>query len=273
MEGDFKWKADLATLDIKFSFGEGASPALYQDALIINCDHEGESFITALETTTGNPKWRVPRDEKSTWNTPLVVDYHGRVQVLVNGAVAARSYDFETGELIWEHGGPPGVDAIPSPLRFGDLVIFVTGLRGAPAYAIPLKSAGQLSDADLAWKHTEGTPQIATPVLVGDRLFFTKGRTGILTCLGARTGQVIMEGKRLPGLDDIYPSPVAAAGRIYFTGRNGATTVIDATADDIVVLAQNKLDDTIVGSPAIVGREMFIRGEKFLYCIAELNGR
>jgi outer membrane protein assembly factor BamB len=270
IDGKPQWMADLGQFDIKFSFGEGTSPALYRNTLIVNCDHEGESFIMALDATTGKPRWKVRRDEKSTWNTPLVVECEGRAQVLVNGAVAARSYEFETGDLLWEHGGPPGVDAIPSPLRFGDLAIFVSGLKGDPAYAIPLGSSRDLTDADrIAWKHTDGTPQIATPVLVGDRLFFTKDRAGIMTCLNARTGEVILEGKRLPGLDNVYPSPVAADGRVYFTSRDGATVVIDASADDLIILAENKLDDTVVGSPAMSGREMFIRGEKYLYCIVE----
>jgi outer membrane protein assembly factor BamB len=270
MDGNPQWTADLGQFEIKFSFGEGASPALYRDSLIVNCDHEGESFITALDASTGKPKWKVARDEKSTWNTPLVAEYKGRAQVLVNGAVKARSYDLATGDLLWEYGGRPGVDAIPSPLHFGEVAIFVSGLKDDPAYAIPLSSSGDLREFNgIAWSHTEGTPQIATPVLVGDRLFFTKDRAGIMTCLNAHTGEVIMARQRLPGLDDVYPSPVAAAGRVYFSDRKGATVVVDATADDLVILAENKLDDTIVGSPAIVGRQMFVRGEQGLYCILE----
>ena len=270
MEGNLQWKAELGQFRIKFGFGEGSSPALYENTLVVNCDHEGESFITALDATTGRPKWNEPRVEDSTWNTPLVAEYNGRPQVLVNGAKAARSYDLQTGRLRWEYSGRAGVDAIPSPLRLGELAIFVSGLRGNPAYAIPLSSSGDLTEGErIAWKHTEGTPQVSTPVLVGERLYFTKDRAGILTCLNARTGDVIFERERLPGLDNMYPSPVTAAGRIYFTDRNGGTVVIDATADELRVLDECRLTDTIVGSPAIVGREIFIRGEQTLYCIAE----
>lgn len=269
LDGNQRWKADLGLLDIKFEFGEGSSPALHRDTLIVNCDHEGQSFATALDAATGRAKWKVLRDESSTWNTPLVAEHDGRAQVIINGARSARSYDLTSGALIWSHAGPAGVDAIPSPLRLGDLVILTSGFRGNPAYAIPLRSTGALTDEDLAWKHTGGTPQIATPVLVGERIYFIKDRLGVMTCLDARTCAVIAAQERLPLQGDVYPSPVAAAGRIYFTARNGGTAVIDATADGVRVLAENKLDETVVGSPAIAGREIFVRGDRSLYCLAE----
>jgi outer membrane protein assembly factor BamB len=104
---------------------------------------------------------------------------------------------------------------------------------------------------------------------VGHRLYFIKGRTGILTCLDARTGEKIYERKRLPGIDDVYASPVAAAGRVYFTDRDGTTVVVGAISNEFRVLAENQLDQAIHGSPAIVGRQLLIRGEGSLYCIAE----
>ena len=270
MDGNRRWRADLGQFDIKFGFGEGSSPALYGDRLVVKCDHEKGSFIAALDTASGEPRWKVPREEKSTWNTPLVTEYNGRVQVVTSGAVALRSYDLKNGELIWELGGRPGVDAIPSPLRLDDLAVLVSGFRNKPAFGIPFGSSGDVSNSEPGmWQHADGTPQIATPVLVGERLYFTKDRAGIVTCLNARTGNMIFAQKRLPALDDLYPSPVAAAGRVYFTDRNGATVVIDATAEDVVVLAENQLAEKVVGSPAIVGREIFIRGEQSLYCIAE----
>jgi outer membrane protein assembly factor BamB len=278
MEGNRAWQADLGDFEIKYGFGEGSSPALHEDTLVVKCDHEGESFITALSAVTGRPKWKTIRDEQSTWNTPLVAprlalqDAAGgkeRLQVIVTGARSTQGYDFQTGEPIWQYPGRPGVDAIPSPLRLDDLAICTSGFRGDPAYAVPLDSFGELTDESIEWKHTEGTPQISTPALVGERLYFIKGRGGIVTCLNARTGEVIIDQERLPGLDDIYASPVAAAGRVYFTDRDGTTVVIDAAADEVRVLSENQLDESTHGSPAIAGGEIFIRGETHLYCIAE----
>jgi outer membrane protein assembly factor BamB len=268
MNGNQKWSRDLGDMQTRNSFGEGCSPVLYGDTLVVNWDHEGESKIFALDARTGNTKWEKPRDERTTWNTPLITEYNGRTQVIANGATRVRSYDLNTGELIWECGGQTD-NPIPSPMRLDDLAICISGFRGYAAYAIPLGSTGDLTDTEQpAWRLDEGTPYVSSAALVGDRLFFTKDRSGIMSCVNARSGEVIIDQKRLPGLDDLYASPVAAAGRVYFTARNGNTVVVDAAADELRILAENHLDDTIDASPAIVGSEMFIRGEKNLYCLA-----
>lgn len=268
LDGNLKWQKDLGDMKMRASFGEGASPVLAGDRLVINWDHEAGSKVYVLDAHSGVVVWERDRDEASTWNTPLVVEYDGKEQIILNGTNRVRSYDLATGDLLWECGGQTG-NPIPSPMRFEDMAIVVSGFRGAAAYAIPLSSTGDLTDTDkIAWSHDKGTPYVSCAALVGDRLYFTKDRAAIVSCLNARTGEPIINQKRLPALDDMYASPVSAGGRVYFTGRNGGTVVIDATKDDVEVLAENKLDDTIDASPAIVGDEIFIRGEKKLYCIA-----
>jgi outer membrane protein assembly factor BamB len=271
MDGNLRWQADLGALHIKFGFGEGCSPALFGDTLVVKCDQEeGESFITALDATSGKPKWRTVRNEKTTWNTPLITEHNGRAQVITTGGIRARSYDLSTGQLIWEYGAQNGNDAIPSPLRLGDLAVCIGGLRGNPAFGIPLGATGDLTSSDrIVWKHARGTPQISSPVLVGERLWFIRGRDPLISCISARTGEIIFDQMPLPGLKEIYASPVAAAGRVYFSDRNGATVVLDANADEVKVLSENRLDEPIDASPAIVGRELFIRGDATLYCISE----
>jgi outer membrane protein assembly factor BamB len=269
MDGNLQWQKDLGDMRMRASFGEGASPALDGETLVINWDHEDGSKVFALDARSGEIKWQRDRDEASTWNTPLVTEYDGRKQVILNGQTRVRSYDLETGELIWECGGQTG-NPIPSPMRHGDNAICVSGFRGAAAYAIPLSSEGDLTDTDrIAWKHTKGTPYVCCPAIIGERIWFTKDRAAIVSCLNVNTGQPIVDQKRLPALDDMYASPVGVADRVYFTGRNGATVVLDATKDEVKVLAENQLDEVFDASPAIVGDEIFLRGEKSLYCIAQ----
>ena len=191
-------------------------------------------------------------------------------QIVVNGKNRSRGYDLATGNVIWECGGQAS-NPIPSPFVVGDLTYCVTGFRGYAIYAIPLDSTGDITDTDkIAWHKTEGTPYVSSPLAMGGRLFYTKDRAGILTCVDAKTGDVIIDKKRLPeALKDIYASPVGAAGRVYFLARSGDAAVIDATASEVQVLAENHLDDTFDASPAIVGKELYLRGEKNLYCIAE----
>lgn len=269
MDGNLQWQKDLGDMRMRASFGEGASPALHGDTLVLNWDHEDGSKVYVLDARTGDVKWQRDRDEASTWNTPLVTEFDGRAQVILNGATRVRSYDLETGDLLWECGGQTG-NPIPSPMRHGDNAICLSGFRGAAAYAIPLSSTGDLTDTDkIAWKHTEGTPYVSCAAIVGDRLWFTKDRAAIVSCVDLNTGEPVIDQKRLPALDDMYSSPVGVEGRVYFTGRNGATVVLDATKDEVAVLAENQLDEVFDASPAIVDDEIFLRGEKDLYCIAQ----
>ncbi len=145
----------------------------------------------------------------------------------------------------------------------------MSGYRGSALYALPLDQSGDLTGTDkIAWKADRGTPYIPSPLLYDNRLYFTKSNDGLLTCLDAATGKVVIEPTRLPEIRNIYASPVGAAGRVYFTSRQGMTLVI-RHADMFEVLATNKLAEPIDASAAIAGKELFLRGSKHLYCIAE----
>lgn len=139
MDGKLRWQRDLGDQTMRGSFGEGSSPALYKDTLVIIWDHEGQSFITALNANTGESKWKVERDEASTWLTPLIVEYDGKVQIIINGMNRARGYDLSNGEVIWECGGQAS-NPVPTAVLHGDLVFCMTGHRGSALYAIPLSA-------------------------------------------------------------------------------------------------------------------------------------
>jgi outer membrane protein assembly factor BamB len=268
LQGNLQWQRDLGRMVTRFGWGEGSSPTLYDDALVVNWDHEGQSFLTALDAKTGKTRWKVDRDEVSSWATPLVTPYAGGVQIIVNATKRTRGYDLATGQALWQCGGQT-LNVIPSPVRCGDLAIAMSGFQGTAAYAIPLGSIGDITGTDrIAWHYKTNTPYVPSPLLVGDRLYFTKWFSPILTCLDARTGKVLMEAQRLPGLKNLYASPVAANGRIYFVSREGAGLVIKEQPK-LEVLGTNRLDEGFDASPAVVGREMFLRGKAHLYCITE----
>jgi outer membrane protein assembly factor BamB len=267
-KGNRKWKRDLGRVHSRLGWGEGTSPVVHGDSLIMNWDHEGKSFILVLDARTGDTRWRKDRDEVSTWATPLVVEHKGKTQVIVNGKNRVRSYDLADGKVLWECGGQT-VNPIPSPVVKGDVVYCMTGYRGSAAYAIPLESKGDITGTDkVLWHYSKGTPYVPSPLLAGDRLYFTQGLTATLTCLNIKTGKAVIDRERLPGLRTVYASPVAAKGRIYFLDRDG-TTVVIKQADKLEVLATNRLDDVdeaFNASPAVVGKQLFLRGTKHLYC-------
>jgi len=143
-KGEHKWSRDLGRMTTKLMFGEGSSPALAGDALIVVMDHEGGSFIHALDKNTGRTLWSRPRDEDTAWATPVVAEESGRMQVIVSATKRIRSYDVQTGAEIWQCGGQTQ-NVIPSPVVAGRLVFCTSGFRGSELQAIELGHTGDLT--------------------------------------------------------------------------------------------------------------------------------
>jgi outer membrane protein assembly factor BamB len=268
LQGNLKWQKDFGRMQIKMTFGEGSSPALYKDILVVNWDHEGESFITALDKNTGKTLWKNPRDEKTSWSTPLVVEQDTNPQVIVTATGKIRSYDLPSGKLIWECAGlTPNV--IPTPLPGDGIIYAMSGFQGNALLAIRLGRTGDLTGTDaIVWSVKKNTPYVPSALLYADKLYFFKGNEAILTCLDAKSGRALIDAERIEALRGIYASPVGADGRVYLVGRNGATLVIKPS-EKLEVLATNQLDEKLDASPAIVGKELYLRGKEYLYCIAE----
>lgn len=269
-DGNLKWsRTDLGRMHTRLGWGEAVTPVVHGEYLLLNYDQEVDSHLLCLNAADGKTKWDAKRDEKTTWATPLVVDHGGKMQVVTNGTTRVRSYDLATGDLVWECAGMT-VNPIPSPLRFGDSVICVSGYKGAAAVSVPLSAKGDLGDSKekVNWRYTPttGTPYVPSPVLVGEKLVFTQMNESLVTVLDVKTGKVLIEKERLPQVKSFYASPMTAKDRVYFTDRTG-TTVIVKIGDGLDVVSVNKLDDPIDASPVAVGKQLFLRGEKFLYCI------
>jgi len=267
LDGKPIWQRDLGDMITRFGWGEGASPAVYGDVLTVNWDHEGSSAVYVLDAATGETRWRQNRDEETTWGTPLIVKHRGSEQLILNATRRVTSYDLASGKVLWECGGQTAVP-ISSPVALDDMVICMTGYRASAAYAIPLVSTGDITGTDsIRWSYNRNTPYVPSPLLYGQRLYFTKVNQAVLSCLDAKTGKPLMEAVSLPDLRELYASPLGAADRIYFVGRGG-TTVVIKNQPRLEVLAVNRLDDPIDASPAAAGKELFLRSKKRLYCIA-----
>ena len=268
MAGRKLWEKDFGFMNVKLGFGEAASPALHGDRLVVIWDHEGESFITALDKKTGKELWRTPRDEKTTWATPLVVPHAGTAHVVTSATNRVRGYDLASGKLLWEGPGLT-MNAIPTPVSDGDVLYLTAGFRGNALMAVKLADAkGDLAQGPaILWRYDQDTPYVPSPLLYAGGLYFLKGNTAILTRLDAKSGAKQFSG-RVEGLENVYASPVAAAGRVYVVDRAGAAAVLEA-GPDMKVLAVNKLDDGFDASPALVDDELYLRGRKHLYRISD----
>ncbi len=270
LDGNPKWKRDLGDKTIRRRFGEGTSIVLHGDALVQLWDHEGQSSIHCLDAATGESRWSVDRTEATTWNTPLIVEHEGVTQVIANGR-RVRSYDLATGKVLWELGGEKRRNPIPAPVTRDGVVYLATGAKGAAVTAIPLSARGKLTARDALWQGGAAGPELASPLLYGDKLYLTKDRTSTLSVLDIATGKAHYEGARVPGVKSMYASLAGGGGKVFITGRSGTTVVVEH-GTSFKILATNTLGEPIDSSPVLVGDELFLRGRRHLYCISEGAG-
>ncbi|MCH8149057.1 MAG: PQQ-like beta-propeller repeat protein [Planctomycetes bacterium] len=268
MDGKKLWDRDLGKAHVGASLGEGCSPVVHDGKIVIVRDHARQSTIEVLDAKSGKTLWKKKRSEPNAWATPCIVRHSGKTQIITAASNKVRSYDIKDGSIIWKCSGLTG-NVIPAPVVEGDVVYCMSGYQGFSVLALPLSATGDISKTDkIVWSKSRGTPYIPSPLLYDGMLYFTQSNNAILSCLDSRTGDTILERTRLPGISNIYASPVGAGGRIYFTGRNGTTLVV-RRSKELKVMATNKLDDTINSSPALAGNQLFLRGRNFLYCIEE----
>lgn len=263
------WTKTFGKMHSKHGHGEGATPVVADDYIAVNWDHENESFVVALNKETGEEIWRQARDEVTSWSSPIVVDHGGRKQLIVAGTNRNRAYDLKTGELIWQCGGM-SQNIVATPVHADGAVYFGCSYEKRQMIAVKLEgAAGDITTSDnVLWTRVSKTPYVPSMLLVDRHLYFLRHYQGILTRLVAATGEEPSGPFRLGSMNEIYASPVSAAGRIYVTDRSGTTAVIsaDSQPDRIAV---NRLNDRFSASMAIVGDDIVLRGERFLYYISE----
>ncbi|HTG95037.1 MAG TPA: PQQ-binding-like beta-propeller repeat protein [Pyrinomonadaceae bacterium] len=264
IDGKLKWKADLGKLGT-VGMGTGTSPIVYRDLVIVQCDEEnGESsFIVAMNKNTGKEAWRTPRKVQVSWSTPLLVQTSKRAELITSGTEFVIAYDPATGQELWRHNGVKS-NAIPSPVANNGVVFVSAGFPAKIAMAITLGGTGDLADTVL-WKYAKGTAYVPSPILYGDYLYLTSDR-GVLTCLDAKTGEVKYEGGRVPVPATFTASPVAFDGKILLTSEDGDTFVVKAGPKH-EILGTNSVGEPVYASPAVADGNIFIRGERNLYCI------
>jgi outer membrane protein assembly factor BamB len=268
MNGTLIWQADFGDKKMRNQFGEGSTPVLAGNTLVVVWDHlDQPSYVIALDKNTGKELWRVDHPEMDTWATPLVVSHGGRQQVIVNAMNRVRSYDLETGKIVWEGPGTT-MNVIPSPVFGNGMVFIMSGFRGNNLKAIKLAEAkGDISTTGaIAWQLDRDTPYVPSPLLYDNILYFLKTNNGLLSAYDAASGKPHYQVQRLPKAQEVFASPVGADGRVYITGRDGVTLVLKH-GPTYEILAENTLDDGFDASPALVDNEMYLRGFRYLYRI------
>jgi outer membrane protein assembly factor BamB len=272
MNGEVKWEKQFGAMQTKHGHGESASPALHGEMLFINWDQDGPCFVAAFDKRTGKQRWKVDRNEETSWSSPIIVENDGQPMLIVAGTNRIRAYEPATGQVIWECGGLSS-NIVATPVAAEGMLFAGSSYEKQALLAIRLDRAkGDITGTDrIAWTRSRGTPYVPSPLLYGDSLYFLSHYQGILTRVEAATGVDRPGAFRLGSMGNIYASPVAGGGRIYVTDLEGKTVVV-SRGDRLKILALNRLDDEFAASAAIVGRDLFLRGKRHLYCIAEDAG-
>lgn len=267
-DGEVQWSKDFGRQKTLEGFGEGASPTLFGDTLVIPWDHEGPSFVAALDAKTGEERWRQSRETDSSWGTPAVVKVGDAAQVIATGSKVTHAYDLATGEPTWSCAGMSSNPVI-GPTEANGIVYILNSYQGNVVQAIRLVGAsGDITGGEqVLWTHKRHASYVPTPVVHDGLLYFLRDSTGLLSCLDAMTGDVRYERKRL-GLGQIHASPICAGERLYVTSRDGVTAVVKV-GPEFEILATNRLDDVFDATPVAIGEELFVRGRRNLYCLAE----
>lgn len=260
LSGEILWTTRLS---YDSQHGNGGSPVLYRDLLIVNCDGWGtEAYVAALDTRTGRTRWKTsrPRPASHAYSTPLVIRVGEEDQVVSAGAFRVVAYEPATGREIWRARYADGFSNVPRPVFAHGLVFVATGFNEPALIAVRPDGRGDVTATHMAWRVTRGAPFTPSPIVVADDLYYVSD-TGVLTSADARTGEVHWQ-QRLGG--NYSASPVFADGRIYILSEEGVTTAL-APGTPFRRLATSHLEGATLASMAVSDGSIFIRTDTHLY--------
>lgn len=274
-EGKLLWEKDLGAYATLNNWGTGSSPVLFENWLFMQVDNEENSFIVALDATTGEEKWKVSRNEKTTYATPVIWKNKVRTELVTTGKTA-RAYDPTTGKELWQLQ-MAGDMSVPSPV-YDDMHIYVgnAGARGAKGslYAVKAGAEGNITPPDsgfvssgVTWSTRDGGPSNPSPLLHNGLIYLLSGRGGEITCIEASTGTQVYTNK-IEKVGACWATPWVCNGKIYFYDEKGITQIFQA-GKDFKVLGQNALNDKFWPSIAVIGNNYIFKGVEKLYCVGK----
>lgn len=247
-------------------WGSGSSPVLYHNLVIVNAFVECGQLV-ALDKGTGKEVWRAG-ELKESWNTPLLVRLlNGETELVVAISGKILGFDPVTGKPLWSCSGHRWY-IVPSMVAHEGIVYCLSGKGVEAMKAVRAGGRGDVTGTHVLWTAKKGS-NVPSPIYHQGHLYFAHERSGIAYCLNAATGDIVYEGN-LPRFGGIYASPVLGAGKLYYVSRGGGTAVL-AAKPEYELLAHNRLegDREVNASPAISGQQLFLRLDRFLYCIGQ----
>ncbi len=266
-QGEVLWERDLGPY--KSGHGHGVSPVVYQDLLIVPNEQEGPSRLVALDCATGEEKWSLPRDSRTTYSTPCVYRAPGHPPALVftNWHYGITAHDPATGRMLWQaqvFGRPDIETAIGSPITAGGLVIGTCGWLGRTVHLVAVRPQMRNGTwhVETVYHLRRGAPLTTTPVAAAGLLFAWSDQ-GIATCCELATGKVVWR-RRVGG--NYYGSPIYAGGALYAISADGEAVVL-AAERRFRVLGRMDLGQPSNSTPAVAHGRLYLRTVSRLFCL------
>lgn len=256
VDGQLAWQRHLGReySPFRINWGHGSSPALYEDLVILLCDHEPASYLVALDARTGRERWKVERSKGSiSYSTPTIVRGPRGDEMIVNSTTRVDAYDPRTGELLWWAGGSHRF-GVPVPAHHDGVLYASRGYRSGPYFAVRTGGRGDVSKTHVSWSVPTGAPYVSS-LLHYQGLLYMANDAGIVTCVDPATGEKVWQ-ERIEGI--FTASPVGAEGRVYLVSETGETIVLQA-GRDARVLGRNAIGERSVATPALSRGDIFIR--------------
>lgn len=267
------WHRDLGP--VLHKWGNGGSPILYQNLLILLHGPGEPTFLIALDKRTGQTVWK--KEETAinspifgSWSTPIVLRVGQRDELIVplpgdriGGEGEFKAYDPATGKERWRcQGLGTEIYAMPLVSTASDLIVGISGHNG-PLLAVRPGGSGDVTASHRVWRQAGKNPQRVGSGILHDGRLYLADAPGFVECLDARTGEVLWK-ERLEG--NLWGSMLLGDGKLYVTNLEGTTFVI-AAGPKFQVLAKNEIPEATYAAPAVSGGELFLRTYKHLYCI------
>jgi len=266
MNGKLVWERNLAKeiAPFEINWGHSSSPTLYQDTLILLCDHEPASYLLAVDKRTGKDRWKADRGKgRQSYSTPFVVEAAGGAELIVNSSERVDAYDPKTGTHLWHVGGSNQFP-IPVPAFHNGVLYMSRGYRSGPYMAVRPGGRGDVSATHVLWQVPTGAPYISSLVYDAGILYMASD-VGAVSAIDAETGKRIWQ-ERVDGL--FTASPIAGDGKIYFVSETGEVIVLRSGREPAVI-ARNDVGERLMASPAISNGQLFLRSDGRLFAIGK----
>ena len=280
MDGNVLWEKDLGVYQMRADWGTASSPVLGGDKVFVQIDNEVQSFVIALDSKTGNEVWRVDRDEKSQYSSPMVWKNSVREELICGGMIY-RSYDLATGDLLWQLDMAKGRSSA-TPLAANDRLYIGTELRnrggsddgGGRLFCVKPGGDGDITPKDdapssefIQWRIDRSDIQMASPTICDGNLYLFQRSGSVMHCVDAATGESEYR-KRVTGAPAFWASPWTDGEHVYTLAANGTTFVL-AGGDEFEIVSENVLGQQTWGTPALANGRIYLRTVDHLYCIEE----